>query len=55
MALVAIPSRCWELLSPAGEDDRALDRAVESGDSDLVFEVVHAMWRRLERQVSQVR
>lgn len=23
----------------AGEDDRALDRAVESGDSDLVFQV----------------
>ncbi|EFN53979.1 hypothetical protein CHLNCDRAFT_135924 [Chlorella variabilis] len=37
------------LLLELGEDERALDKAVESGDSDLVFQVVHAMWRRLER------
>ncbi|KAL4440601.1 hypothetical protein ABPG75_003602 [Micractinium tetrahymenae] len=37
------------LLLELGEDERALDKAVESGDSDLVFRVVHAMWRRLER------
>ncbi|KAL4852826.1 hypothetical protein ACK3TF_006093 [Chlorella vulgaris] len=37
------------LLLQLGEDERALDKAVESGDSDLVFQVVLAMWRRLER------
>ncbi|PRW05770.1 Vacuolar sorting-associated 16 [Chlorella sorokiniana] len=37
------------LLLDLGEDERALDKAVESGDSDLVFRVVHTMWRRLER------
>eukprot|EP00887_Chlorella_sp_A99_P002232 scaffold10.g2232.t1 len=40
------------LLLELGEDERALEKAVESGDSDLLFQVVHAMWRQLERSAS---
>ncbi len=36
----------------AGEDERALVKAVESGDFDLVFAAVHCSWRRLQRALS---
>ena len=40
------------LLIELGEEEAALRRAVESGDPDLTFEVIHSMWRHLERHHS---
>lgn len=37
------------LLLELGEEGEALRRATRSGDPDLVFLVVHTMWRRAER------
>lgn len=40
------------LMLALGEEEAALRRAVDSGDPDLTFEVVHSMWRHLERHHS---
>jgi hypothetical protein len=40
------------LLIALGEEDAALKRAVEAGDYDLLFAVVHSMWRKVERHPS---
>lgn len=37
------------LLLDLGEEERALAKALESGDADLVSEVVFAVWRRSQR------
>jgi hypothetical protein len=41
------------LLLALGEEEAALRKSVDSGDSDLIFEVLLSMWRKLERQQQQ--
>lgn len=41
------------LLLALGEVESALRKAVDSGDSDLIFEVLLSMWRTLKRQQQQ--
>jgi vacuolar protein sorting-associated protein 16 len=38
------------LLLALGEEEGALRKAVDSGDSDLIFEVLLSLWRQLKRQ-----
>ncbi len=41
------------LLLALGGEEAALRKATDSGDSDLIFEVLLTMWRKLERQQQQ--